>query len=265
LTVSLATAEQQQMVEEAAVSRRNLAELELMQGHLTQALDQLDHAKTLFAQREDQRGLIDTELLRMQVLIAANALDLAAKSGGVIAPMLTDASDEQRAILALQQAEIARLHNESEAAQKAQADAQRLSAVSGVRALQLQAGLGNPTPSNADADAIVRLGNLPLRILWLEQSMRKQLAEGNANAAAATYRDAMTVLTVHPDAVNAFSLHWLGVQALNKLGDRTGAAAAQAHAADALHSLRSGLSGDLLTSFNAGTDVRAFEGADHGP
>jgi tetratricopeptide (TPR) repeat protein len=260
LTVSLATAERQQMVEEAAVSRRNLAELELMQGHLAKALEQLDHAKTLFAQREDQRGLIDTGLLRMQVLIAANALDLAAKVDGEIAPMLTDASAEQRAIAALQQAEIARLRNEPEAAQKAQADAQRLAAVSGVRALQLQAGL----PST-DADAIVRLGNVPLRILWLEQSLRRQLAEGDANVAAATYRNAMTVLTTHSDSVDAFSLHWLGVQALTRLGDRTGAAAARARAADALKGLRSELSGDLLTSFNAGASVRAFEGADHGP
>jgi hypothetical protein len=200
----------------------------------------------------------------MQVLIAANDLDLAAKTGGEVMPMLTDASDEQRAIVALQQAQIARLRNEPEAGQKAQVDAQRLAAASGVRALQLQAELLAPTAANANADAIVRLGNVPLRILWLQRSMQRDLAAGNAKTAAASYRDAISVLSTHPDSVNAFSLHWLGAQALAKVGDLSGAATARARADDALRGLRGELSGGLLNSFNAGTDVRAFEGTDHG-
>ena len=264
LKTSLATAERQQMVEEAAVSRRNLAELELMEGHLAKALDQLDHAKTLFAQREDRRGLVDTGLLRMHILVVANALDRAVQIRTEFDPLLADASDEQRAIAALLQAEIARRRNEPEAARKAQAEAQRLAVASGVRALQLQAALLVLDSPGPDADAIVRLGNLPLRLIWLEQSMTRQLADGNAKSVLASYREAETILAGHRDSVNAFALHWLGAQALAKLGDQTAAATTRARAGDSLRSLRSGLPSDLLAAFNAAPNVRAFEGAGHG-
>ena len=59
LTASLNSAERQQMVEETAVSRYYLAELELLEGRIGKSLEQLDRARTLFAEREDQRGLID--------------------------------------------------------------------------------------------------------------------------------------------------------------------------------------------------------------
>jgi len=95
--------------------------------------------------------------------------------------------------------------------------------------------------------------------------MRRQLAEGNAKAAAATYRDAMTVLATHPDSVDAFSMHWLGEQALTEVGNRGDAALAHARASNALHAMRGELSGGLLNSFNAAANVRAFEGTGHGP
>jgi tetratricopeptide (TPR) repeat protein len=265
LALSLTTAERQQMVEEAAVARRNLGELELVQGHLAKALDQLDHARILFAQREDQRGLVDTDLLRVQALLAANAVDRAAKIAGEIAPRLADASDEQRAIDALQRSEIARLRNQSAVAQKAQADARRFADSSGVRALQLQAGLPGAPQSGADADAVVRLGNLPLRIQMLKQRMRQHLADGDAKAAAVLYRDAIAALADDRDSVDAFALHWLGTQALIKLGDRAGADAARARAADALRRLRGELSADLRASFDAAAEVHAFEEGGHGP
>ena len=264
LDESLATAERQQMVEEAAVARRNLAELELMQGHLTKSLEQLDHARTLFAQREDQRGLIDTGLLRVQVLIAANALDSATKAAAEVASRLTDASDEQRAIDALHRSRIARLRNQPEDARKAAMEAGRFAGTSGVRALQLQAGQ-MAAPGSADADAIGKLGNLPLRLDWLQETMRQRLAGGDSKAAAALYREAAGVLASHPESLAAFELHWLGAQALAKVGDQAGAAAARARAGDALRALRDDLSGDLLVSFNAATDVRAFEEGDHVP
>jgi tetratricopeptide (TPR) repeat protein len=265
LTTSLAAAERQQMVEEAAVSRRNLAELELTQGHLAKALDQLDHAKTLFVQREDQRGLIDTALLRMHVFAAANALDRAAQVRVELEPLLADGSDEQRAIAAMLQSDIAQRRNDPMAAQKAQVEAQRLALASGVRAVQLQAALLAAKPTTADVDAIAQFDNVPLRISGLERSMTQQLAAGDAKVAATSYRDAENILTAHPDSIDTFAVHWLGAQALAQTGNQAAASAARARAADSLRNLRSGLSDDLLTSFNATANVRAFEAANHGP
>jgi hypothetical protein len=264
LKTSLDTAERQQMVEEAAVSRRNLAELEFTEGHLANALDQLDHAKTLFAERQDQRGLVDTGLLRVRILVAANALDRAAQVRAEIEPLLADAPDEQRAMAALLQAEIALRHDDPAAAQKALAETQKLALASGVRALQLQAALLLPNTVTANADAVAQLGNLPLRMIWLERAMTRQLADGDAKSAATTYREAQTLLSGHDDSVNAFALHALAAQAFDRLGDRAATTSARARAMESLRELRSGLSGDLLTSFNAAPNVRAFEGAEHG-
>ena len=265
LAASLATAERQQMVEEAAVSRRNLAELELTEGHLAKALDQLDHAGTLFAQREDHRGLVDTGLLRVHALLAANAVDRAAQARTGLEPLLADASDEQRALATLLQAEIAERRNDAVGAQKLSIEAQRLAATSGVRAVQIQAAIRMPDSSTADADSVAALGNVPLRLSWLKHSMARRLAAGDAKAASANYREAETALAGHSDSVDAFALHWLGAQALAKAGDQAAATAARAHAAEALQNLREGLSGDFLSSFDATPDVRAFEEAGHGP
>ncbi|MFA6986564.1 MAG: hypothetical protein WC213_10190, partial [Arenimonas sp.] len=105
----------------------------------------------------------------------------------------------------------------------------------------------------------------PLRLLWLEQSMTRQLAAGDASAAAANYRDAAKILDGQPESVNGFALHWLGAQAAASLGDEAGAAVARARATEALRKFRGGLRKDLLVHFNAAPSVRAFEGADHGP
>jgi tetratricopeptide (TPR) repeat protein len=263
LQTSLATAERQQMVEEAAVSRRNLAELELTQGRLAESLAQLDHAKTLFAQREDQRGLVDTGLLRMRALTAANALDRAAKVRLELEPMLAGASDEQRTMAALQGAELALRQQNSAAAQKAQADALRLALASGVRALQLEAAF-TVAGSAHDSDAIGRFGNVPLSIRWYERTMTRQLASGDANAALASYRDAAKLLAGHDDSIDAFAVHWVGTQAATKLGDQATATTARAQATDALRKLRNGMPEELLVAFNAAPDVRAFEGGGHG-
>jgi tetratricopeptide (TPR) repeat protein len=263
LAASLATAERQQMVEEAAVSRRNLAELELVQGHLAAALDQLDHAKALFEQREDRRGVVDSELLNVRTLLAANAIDDAAKLHGKLESMLADASDEQRAIAAMLKTDLAERQNDVATARKAQQEAQALALASGVRALQLQAVLRAPT--GPDTEAITLLGNVPLRIEAAERSVARSLADGKAEEAAATYREATSLLDPKRHSVNAFALHWLGAQAFGRLGDATAAAAARARAADALRIMRDGLPGNLLTLFNAAPTVRAFEGAGHGP
>ena len=87
--------------------------------------------------------------------------------------------------------------------------------------------------------------------------MRQHLAGGDAKAAATLYRDAIAVLADHPGSVDAFALHWLGVQSLTKLGDRAGADSARARAVDALRGMRGELSPDLRASFDATAEVHA--------
>jgi tetratricopeptide (TPR) repeat protein len=70
---SLANAQRQQMLEEASVSRRHLAELELRQGHLQAAIEQATKAEASFRQRKDPRGASDAGLLRVEALLAARA------------------------------------------------------------------------------------------------------------------------------------------------------------------------------------------------
>ncbi|MGH8078759.1 MAG: tetratricopeptide repeat protein, partial [Lysobacter sp.] len=105
LETSLTAAEQQQMFEEVAVSRRNLAELEWLQGHLAAAITQARQAMKLFDERKDPRGLADAGLLEVQALLAARADGAASNALDKLAPSIAQAPAEQRGIAALLRAE----------------------------------------------------------------------------------------------------------------------------------------------------------------
>ncbi|MBA3485881.1 MAG: tetratricopeptide repeat protein, partial [Lysobacter sp.] len=141
LEASLASAQQQQMPEEAAVSHRNLAEMELLQGRLEAAMQHLDHAEPLFRQRQDQRGILDVGLLRAQAWMLANADRQALGFLDDVQPSLTTAATEQRAIAQLLRAEIASRSGDERAASEALRQAREFAARSGVRVLQLQIAL----------------------------------------------------------------------------------------------------------------------------
>ena len=265
LLASLATAEQQQMLEETSVSRYYLAELELLEGRTGKALDQLERARTLFSEREDQRGLIDADLLRGRILVAVHAIKEAEQVQAQLDPLLPSASDEQRAVAALLRGEIARRRNDGAAAQKAVDQAQVSAAASGVQALKLRASLysGRDAASALD-ESTTRLGNLPLRLEWLERRMRGQLTGGDSAGTIATYREAKAALGERSDALAAFDLHWLGAQALALRGDADAAGSARSQARSALEHLRQELPVQLRTSFDADPQVRAFTEAKDG-
>ena len=80
LDTSLSRAEQLQMPEEAAVSRRNLAELELAQGHVAAAIAQAQTAHGQWAKQP--RGVWHSGLIgraRGATLLARNAAHLVAR------------------------------------------------------------------------------------------------------------------------------------------------------------------------------------------
>ena len=71
LDASLREAESRQMAEEAAVSLRNLVELDLVEGRLDDAAERLARARRLFESRDDQRGRTDAALLEARLALAA--------------------------------------------------------------------------------------------------------------------------------------------------------------------------------------------------
>ncbi|WP_394540624.1 serine/threonine-protein kinase [Lysobacter enzymogenes] len=216
LQSSLDAALAAQMMEEAAVARRNLGELELMQGRIGAALAQLDAAQALFAQRDDARGQADVGLLRAQALAAAHAGAQARATLDALAPQLAQASSEQRGIAALLRAQLDRAGGERSGERAALGQARQHAARSGVRLLQLQVavqaaeadGRFEP-PLQRDIDA---LGHACLRLQAAGARMRLALAAGDADAALRAYRDAQPLLR-RGDHLEAATLHALAAQA----------------------------------------------------
>ncbi|BAV97074.1 serine/threonine-protein kinase [Lysobacter enzymogenes] len=233
LQASLDAALAAQMMEEAAVARRNLGELELMQGRIGAALTQLDAAAALFRQREDARGQADVGLLRAQAQAAARADAQARASLDALAPQLAHASSEQRGIAALLRAQLARSGGDRSGERAALAQARREAEQSGVRLLQLQVAL-----HAAEADgrleptleqAIAALSHTGLRLQAAEARMRLALAAGDGAAALRAYRDAQPLLR-RGDHLEAAALYALAAQAQRAQGRAADAADSDARA-----------------------------------
>jgi len=256
LQQSLTAAEQQQMLEEAAVSRRNLAELELLQGHLDAALAQAGKAEALFRQREDQRGIADVGLLRAQAQLAAQADTAARSTLDGLTEALAQASTEQRGIAALLRSELAARAGDDGARRQALQQARQLAQQSGVRLLQLQVALQAMRNGRADATldtATAALGHVALRLTWTEAAMRQALDARDAAAAVQLYRQALPLLR-RGDYLHAHRLHALGARALTATGDANATADARAAARAALQRLREQLPATLRAGFDAAPD-----------
>lgn len=252
LEASLVAAEQQQMFEEVAVSRRNLAELELLQGHIDATIVGARQAMKLFGERKDPRGLADAGLLEVQALLAAHANDAAAQALDTLAPSIAQASAEQRGIAALLRAELARRAGNGAMQAQALATAREQANASGVRLLQLQVALGG-NGSHADPTldaATTTFGHAALRLQWTAAGMARALAAGDAANAARLYRDALPLLR-RGDSLYAHQLHALGANALTRTGDAPAALSASESAATALRDLRAGMPDGLREVFDA--------------
>ncbi|MBP3984564.1 tetratricopeptide repeat protein [Pseudoxanthomonas helianthi] len=248
LQESLALAERQQMQEEAEVSRRNLAELELRQGHLQAAIEHAGKAEAGFRQRDDQRGAVDAGLLHAEALLAANADADARKVVEGLRKDLDSISREQQAIAQWLLAELARRGGDAMGAARRLREARRLAVASGVRRLQLRIDLSEAESRPSVLDALdaptARLGDAALRMEWLRQHMRRALAAGDAPRAVADYNEAAVALR-NGDALAAGELHALGARARAATGDAAGAQAAEARAQQALQVWREHLPATL--------------------
>ncbi|MDQ3206329.1 MAG: tetratricopeptide repeat protein [Pseudomonadota bacterium] len=254
LDVSLQNAEQQQMPEEAAVSRRNLAELELLQGNVSAALEQARRAEAMFRQRDDRRGTVDAVILRVQALLLAGADAQARSALEELRPGLREAAVEQQALARMLDAEIARRGGDMQRASKSLEDAHGLAAKSGVRQLQLQIALTRAQAQPADSLAALGqdtldLGHAGLRLDWLALAMEQALRKGDAPAAAAAYREATGLLRPGPFRGEA-ALHRLGVLALRGQDDEAAAQRAERAAQAAHEALRRGVPEELRQEFD---------------
>ncbi|WP_374604416.1 protein kinase [Arenimonas sp.] len=236
---SLDEARARHMLEEAAVSLRNLAELALLQGELSTASTHLDEARRLFGERGDQRGLVDADLLQARLLAGAGRKDQAQALLENIRPALLESSLEQRAIAALVDARLQQDAGNDRAAGSARVRARTLAGEAGVRALVLEADVlgfaGSEGEAALDAD-ISALGNLSLRLLWLERLAQERLARDDAAGAARAYRSAAAELDRRKGYLRAHRLHALGARALAQAGETAASARAGEQAARALDS-----------------------------
>ncbi|AWV06734.1 serine/threonine-protein kinase [Marilutibacter maris] len=256
LRESLSNAERQQMPEEAAVSRRNLAELALWQGHLGDAIDQAEAAGALFRQREDQRGMLDSRLLKAQALLAAHADDEAGRILAALETGLADAPAEQQAIAALLRAGLARREGDAARATEALRQARQRAATSGVRQLQLQIELDAARAAAAEPGgdrqaldgATAALGHAGLRLGWLELAMADAVAANDPQTALSAYREASGLLR-NGDYRRAAALYRLAAEAHAAAGDDRAARTAAEQARSAQARLRDSLPEALRAGF----------------
>ncbi|GAB3728056.1 hypothetical protein GCM10028862_05190 [Luteimonas pelagia] len=255
LEASLADALAQQMVEEAAVSHRNLAELALWEGRIGDAIDQAQRAEALFLQREDRRGQADAALLRVQAFVAVLAHDRARELLAALEPLLAESSAEQRAIADLQRARIARSEGRIDEAAARLRAADALAGTSGVRALQLQialerAQLENRAPAAPTVEGIGALGHVGLVLALHEWTMRLALDTGRADRALSDWPDVAGLLRGRP-YLHAHRLHAMHAEALSASGDADAATRARAQADDTLAALAATLPEALRAGFDA--------------
>jgi tetratricopeptide (TPR) repeat protein len=252
---SLASAEQQQMLEEAAVSHRNLAELEYRQGHVDAAIAQATAAENLFREQDNAQGVADAGLVHVQALLAAHADADARKLLAELATSIEQASAEQRGLAALLQAGLAERAGDRNARAAAMAQARQFATASGVRQLQLQAGLHDTASAGKLDRDTAALGNVPLRLQWLAVHMQQALAQRQPAVAIAGYREAIPQLR-RGEYIDAYVLHALGSRAYADTGDATRAGVAARDAAAAQQALRARIPPPLRAGFDA-ADARS--------
>ncbi len=241
---TLADAQAAQMHEEAAVSQRHLAELDLWQGHFEAAKTESSRAQASFQARGDARGTADAGLLNAEAQLLSGDIDAAQQALDGMQVSLEQAGAEQRATWQSLRAAVAFAQGRNADAAKILQQARRLAVASGVRQLQLRIEL-QATRAAANQDAALQalaaptatLGHVGLRLAWLQRRMQQSLFMRDAPAAVLAYQEASSLLRAG-DFRDAATLHSLGAQARSLMGDEAGARAARARMQDAGPSLR---------------------------
>jgi tetratricopeptide (TPR) repeat protein len=240
LAAALQAAEDHQLPEEAAVAHTYLGQLDVFEGRYADAATSAQHAAEIFARRSDQRGQAEAALLQADITLALGDSEGADRILQALQPDRLSA--EQKIAFLLASARRARSAGDAATASR-QLDAARAAAGSvagnldvrvqleGVRlALAKNDNAGAARALAALRGASLRIGEVPLRLQWLQLEVAAALRAGKAADAAARYREALPILKTTGRWADAVLLHRLGARAL--AGRRSEADAARA-AADA--------------------------------
>jgi tetratricopeptide (TPR) repeat protein len=244
LQASLRRAEDRQLTEEAAAGHLNLATLSLAEGRYVDAIDHAERARQLAARRSDLRIATEGSLLKAR---AANALG---DDGGVDAALATvdiaQINSEQRAMFLLAEAQRAQAGGDYALATTKLEEATRAAtqAHSGKVGLEIQLqrvrlalvdGNRPRVPKLLDAiraDA-THLGEVPMRLEWLELEMVVALNGGDRGGAIRHYREALPLLKDIGRWADALFLHRLAALAYPAASADAAAARSAADAARA--------------------------------
>ncbi|MFI4969248.1 MAG: protein kinase [Lysobacterales bacterium] len=242
LQVSLRSAEDHQLSEEASAGHVDLAELSLAEGRYADALEHAERARQIAARRSDLRTQAEANLLEARTACALG--DIAGIDAALAAIPYDKINDDQRAIFLLAGARRAELSGDRPAA-RAKLDAAATAAAAAhsgkvaleirLQRIRLALADGNAAAATKELQAIhtddTQLGEVPVRLEWLELEIATALRSHDLAGAARRYREALPLLKGAGRYAGATFLHRAGARAL--AGSPPESAAANAAAASA--------------------------------
>ncbi len=242
LEASLRIAEDHQLPEEAAVAHVSLADLSLIEGRFSEATASVDSAEQIFVRRADQRGQNETRLQHARVALAT--ADMAAADKALSAIAVDKLSTEQNAaylFAGAQRSALARDYADAnvklEAAATAATAAHSGTLGTGIQLERTRLALAQGNLVAATKQLVLlrkqttQLGEVPLRLGWLELEIAVALRENNIAAASARYHEAVSLLKASGRYRDDILIHELGALATKGNSAEASAAAAAAAAA----------------------------------
>ena len=244
LQASLRNAEDRQLTEEAAAGHLNLATLSLAEGRYADALDHAERARQLAARRSDLRIATEGSLLKAR---AASALgDDAGVDAALASIELAKINDEQRAMFLLATAQRAQAGGDYTTAAAKLEEAEKAATAAHSGKVGMEIGLQRVRLALVDGSraripkllAAVRadathLGEVPVRLEWLELEMVAALDGGDRGDAIRRYREALPLLKDAGRWADALFLHRLAARAYPGASAEADAARSAADAARA--------------------------------
>jgi len=241
----LRDAEDRQLSEAEAVALVNLVELSLLEGRYSDAATLSERAEQIFARRSDQRGRVEAMLLRTRTSLAL--ADIADAEKRLNAIPASELGAEQRAAFLLASAQKAALADDPKDArekleQAATAAVESHSGAIGMRVTLQQVHEALRTRNRIEVNKRLqairtetnRLGEVPLRLQWLELEIAAALGNNDKTQAIAYYRQALVLLKNVGDYAYATTIHDLGARALPAGAEAEAARAAAGAARDKL-------------------------------
>lgn len=245
LDASLREAQDLQLPEEADVAQVYRGELALAQGRSAAAAEAAAEAAAGFERRGDRRGLAEARLLAARVAVFVG--DAVAAEQELQAIDMAGLSPEQQAQFLLTRARLAALGDQTDAAARDLAEAERIAGEAHnatllleIRIARAQALLtGSPRKAAAAIDELAaaaqRRGQAPLRLAVMILELQHGL-DADAARAVQRYREAQPLLRQLGRWQGEAQIHALGATVLRRAGrhaeaDAAALAAARARAA----------------------------------